>query len=186
MSFLARHLAASTAHASSQCQEWEHLSLYALDNWSAQVCCFMGKKFWLWSTACRKQVLVFWKWLALRTVRPTGKEALTSTVHADSNYPVRGRQAILSTVRKKAVQQVFLFFCFFSLIYVQHQLHPTALFVCTTMRIIYIVLCIAAKRRYHNTFQDIHKQRDYSIFFLCLFYHLFAKVPACHEIVLLL
>lgn len=73
----------------------------------------MGKKFWLWSTACRKQVLVFWKWLALRTVRPTGKEALTSTVHADSNWPVCGRQAILSTVRKKAVQQVFLFFLLF-------------------------------------------------------------------------
>lgn len=137
----------------------------------------MGKKFWLWSTACRKQVLVFWKWLALRTVRPTGKEALTSTVHADSNYPVRGRQAILSTVRKKAVQQVFLFFCFFSLIYVQHQLHPTALFVCTTMRIIYIVLCIAAKRRYHNTFQDIHKQRDYSIFFCACFTIFLQKYP---------
>lgn len=80
---------------------------------------------------------------------------------------------------------ILVFFFFFFLFYVQHQLHPTALFVCTTMRSIYIVLCIAARRRYHNTFQDIHKQRDYSIFF-CLFYHLFAKVPACHEIVLLL
>lgn len=86
-------------------------------------------------------------------------------------------QAILSTVRKKAVQQVFLFFFFFFLFYVQHQLHPTALFVCTTMRSIYIVLCIAARRRYHNTFQDIHKQRDYSIFFFSCFTIFLQKYP---------
>lgn len=94
---------------------------------------------------------------------------------------------VSSAKRRKAVQQGF--------IYVQHHLW---LYLCVAQPgALFIVVCIAATSKYHNTlFQDIHKQRDYSFFclFFCLFSHLFYKstrlpwnraasvsIKLCHE-----
>lgn len=84
---------------------------------------------------------------------------------------------VLNAKRRKAVQQGF--------IYVQHHLW---LYLCVAQPgALFIVVCIAATSKYHNTlFQDIHKQRDYSFFCFFACFPVFSiKVPAYHEIVLL-
>lgn len=81
--------------------------------------------------------------------------------------------SVVSNGRKRtAVQQGFF-------VYVQRQLHPMALFMCTTMRIIYSLMYSSNKEISQHFSQDNHKQRHYSfprLFFFCSFLSCFCKI----------
>lgn len=111
---------------SSQCKEWEHLCQPALNNWPERAREILAMNQHVGSKCSSG------KWMALRTARPTHKEALSSTVHADSNWPLHGRHTFDSE-EKGCIAYILIFLFLF---YVQYQLHYTALFVCTTMPII--------------------------------------------------